>query len=68
MIKIPRKITKVFGKHERTYKHYELLKIYPHFVAYKCIETGLIENFTKNDFYTKEDKENDKTTNEANEL
>ena len=68
MIKIPKKLTKTIGKHHITYKHYELVKVYPHFVAYRCIENGQIENFTKNDFYTKEDKKNDNTTNEAIKL
>ena len=68
MIKIPKKLTKTIGKHHITYKHYELVKVYPHFVAYKCIENGQIENFTKNDFYTKEEEDMSDKINQAEKI
>lgn len=52
MINIPKKITKKFGRDGTIIKHYELQKIYPHIILYKCIETGLIESFSKNDFHS----------------
>lgn len=37
-------------------KHYELVKVYKNTVQYKCLETGRLEHFTKNDFITKEEQ------------
>lgn len=70
MIRIPRHITKIITSKDNKTKirNYELIKVNPYNVVYRCIETEMIESFTKNDFYTKEDKENDNITNEAVEL
>lgn len=58
MIKIPKKIRQtITTKDNKTrIRNLELIKVNPHNVLYRCIETGLLESFTKNDFYTKEDK------------
>lgn len=50
IVQIPRKIKKRAGSHSKKYYHYELVKIYPHHIVYKCIETGKRESFSKNDF------------------
>ena len=37
-------------------RHYELVKVHKNIVQYKCLETGKTENFSKNDFITKEEQ------------
>lgn len=49
---IPKRIRKKKHTQSDEYYHYELVKVYPHHVVYKCIELGNLESFSKNDFIT----------------
>lgn len=52
MIKIPKRIRRKLTSRASQYYHYELVKVYKHIVVYKCIETGTLESFSKNEFVT----------------
>ena len=51
-IVIPKRIKKKRHTHCNEYYHYEIEKIYPYHVVYKCVETGKMESFSKNNFIT----------------
>lgn len=59
MIKIPKKITQniITKDKKQIIKHYELIKIYPNHILYKCLETGFMESFSKNEFVEKQKRE-----------
>lgn len=50
IVQIPRKLKRRVTSHSKNYYHYEFVEIYPHIVVYKCIETGVKESFSKNEF------------------
>lgn len=52
-ITIPTKRRKRKYKKSNEYYHYELVKVYPNHVVYKCLETGKLESFSKKEFITK---------------
>lgn len=47
---IPKRIRKKRHTHCNEYYHYEIVKIYPYHIVYKCEETGKMESFSKNNF------------------
>ena len=47
---IPKKMKRKVNPKINKYYHYELIKVYPHHVIYKCEETGKLESFSKNEF------------------
>ena len=51
-IVIPRKIRKKKHSHCKEFYHYELFEVKKYIVIYKCVETGKLESFSKNDFVT----------------
>ena len=54
-IRIPKKIKRSYSNYSKKYYHYELVEIKKHIVIYKCVETGNIETFSKNEFVVNEE-------------
>lgn len=50
IVQIPKNLKRRVTSYSKNYYHYELVEIYPHHVVYKCIETGVNESFSKNEF------------------
>ena len=53
-IVIPKKIKRKSSVYSKKYYNYELVKVYPNIVVYKCLETGKLESFSKNEFIRNE--------------
>lgn len=57
-MKIPKKFKTREGRGKQSViRTYEFVKIYPNFIQYRCVETGVLECFQKSYFVMRKRKE-----------